>query len=109
MSRPKGSPKFGGRKKGTPNKKTQALREVIEGALGKTIPEKLFESGIFDKLKPYQQAQVLLELMNYLEPKRKAIEHDMKPGGSLEKYLLMTPEERRAKLAEFQDRLKESS
>lgn len=33
MARPKGSPKLGGRKKGTPNKVNAALKDMILGAL----------------------------------------------------------------------------
>jgi hypothetical protein len=32
MSRPKGTPKTGGRKKGTPNKKTKRLQDLIEAS-----------------------------------------------------------------------------
>ena len=33
MARPKGEPKLGGRKKGTPNKQTKALKDMILAAL----------------------------------------------------------------------------
>lgn len=33
MARPKGGPKLGGRQKGTPNKMTKALKEMVLGAL----------------------------------------------------------------------------
>lgn len=32
MARPKGQPKLGGRKKGTPNKKTTAVKEALQEA-----------------------------------------------------------------------------
>lgn len=35
MARPKGSPKLGGRKKGTPNKQTAAIKDMIIQALDK--------------------------------------------------------------------------
>jgi len=40
MARPKGQPKLGGRKKGTPNKNTSALKDMILGALKKLGNEK---------------------------------------------------------------------
>ena len=39
MARPKGQPKLGGRKKGTPNKVTAALKDMILTALDQAHPE----------------------------------------------------------------------
>ncbi len=71
MSRPMGIPKSGGRKKGTPNKKTVDLESALKNAgidvvaeLGKTLPV------LSDDVK----IKVLIELMSFLYPKRKAVE-----------------------------------
>lgn len=73
MAWPKGVPRppNSGRKKGTPNKKTELLQQKLErhnydpiDALVALIPE----------LDPKSKAHVALELMQYVYPKRKAIE-----------------------------------
>jgi hypothetical protein len=61
-----------GRKKGTPNKKTVVLLEVLE-LVGLNVPQKLTE--LLPSLEPEKQADVLLELLSYLYPKRKALDH----------------------------------
>lgn len=73
MAKAKGSPKTGGRQKGTPNKATQDLMAICEKhgcdpfegmviiAVNEKVPDKKF-----DKLK---------EIAQYVYPKRKAIEH----------------------------------
>ena len=37
MARPKGQPKLGGRKKGTPNKSTQKIRELLHDVFDKLV------------------------------------------------------------------------
>jgi hypothetical protein len=81
MTKPKGSLKTGGRKKGTPNQKTLVLKSINE-ALGVDVPQKLAELLPF--LEPDKQADVLLELLNYIYPKRKALEHSGPDGGPIE-------------------------
>lgn len=61
----------GGRKKGTPNKSTQNLQQFLD-AKGEFIPEKII--SLLPKLEPRDQIKVYLELMQYLYPKRKALE-----------------------------------
>jgi hypothetical protein len=66
--------KYGGRKKGTPNKASKELREDLE-KLGLDVPKAIVE------LLPYldyaEKAQTLLGLLPYIYPKLKAIEHSM--------------------------------
>lgn len=57
-----------GRQKGTPNRRTQRLAEVLEEG-GINVPLRLLR--ILPKLPPEKQADVLLGLMPYLYPKRK--------------------------------------
>ncbi|QLY25698.1 hypothetical protein [Bdellovibrio sp. KM01] len=71
MPKVEGSIKTGGRQKGTPNKKTQLLNEILD-AKDFCIPEKLME--LLPSLSPEKQADVLVDLMSYVYPKRKAIE-----------------------------------
>lgn len=71
MPRPTGLPKTGGRKSGTPNKKTALLHEALE-AQGLDVPGRL--AKLLPQLEPEKQADVLLELMSYLYPKRKALQ-----------------------------------
>ncbi len=60
-----------GRKKGTPNKKTKVLSHLLnEEEL--SIPGRLLE--ILPQLTVEKQADVLLGLMPYIYPKKKAIE-----------------------------------
>jgi hypothetical protein len=73
MSRPPGIPKTGGRQKGTPNRSTTKLRECFDNA-GFDVPEKIIE--LLPKLEAADQAKVLMDLMAYLYPKRKATEAD---------------------------------
>jgi len=76
MGHIKGTPKTGGRKKGTPNKVTATCREVCEQALGMTIPEKLIQLA---GQVPQRQIDVLIKLMDYTYPKLTA----MQVSGSL--------------------------
>lgn len=69
----KGHPKWGGRKKGTPNKivSSQILCEKLK-AVGLEPISGL--AALMPELSPYEQAQVLLGIMPYLFPKKKALE-----------------------------------
>lgn len=71
MAKQVGSYKTGGRKKGTPNKRTLHLFENLN-SVGLDVISKLSE--ILPQLPIEKQADVLLELMPYIYPKRKAIE-----------------------------------
>jgi hypothetical protein len=72
VAKQKGSPKTGGRTPGTPNKKTIALKSITE-ALGLDVPKRIAE--LLPQLDPAKQVDVLLNLMSYIYPKRKAVEH----------------------------------
>lgn len=64
-------PPGSGRKKGIPNKRTELLRDVLEN-LECDVPQKLI--ALLPSLPPDGQAHVLLELLSYLYPRRKAME-----------------------------------
>jgi hypothetical protein len=60
-----------GRQKGIPNRKTLILRDTFK-ELGQDLPTKIME--ILPQLSPEKQIDVYMELMQYVYPKRKAIE-----------------------------------
>lgn len=66
----KGSPKTGGRKKGTPNKKTSELMQI----LGSFNPVETLKEIIARTKDDALQAKICLDLLKYLYPQRKAIE-----------------------------------
>lgn len=69
MARPKGQQKLGGRKKGTPNKKTDMRNRLL--AHGCDVDLAISEA-IFSK--DYEMIRVLTPLLAYLQPKFKDIE-----------------------------------
>lgn len=66
MSRPKGLPKTGGRKKGTRNLKTLVLRESL-GRVGFDIVQELYD--LYPKLDSQTQAKILMSFLPFLFPK----------------------------------------
>ena len=58
--------KYGGRKKGTPNKLTKELREVLKNVLYNEI-ENIEES--LKSLEPKQRIELLVKLMPFIFPK----------------------------------------
>jgi hypothetical protein len=89
-----------GRQKGTPNKKTLILSEILDG-LNCDVPQKITE--LLPAMPPEKQADVLLELMTYLFPKRKALELTGADGGAIQVGGLdsLTPEERNKRINEL--------
>lgn len=71
MAAPKGHPRYGGRAKGVANRKTQTLEQFLD-ASGMFVPERIMQ--LLPNLEDRDQAKVLLELMQYLYPKRKSME-----------------------------------
>lgn len=86
-----------GRKKGTPNKKTLVLTDILE-SLDCDVTQKLTE--ILPQLQPEKQADVLLELMSYIFPKRKALELTGADGGAIQINAAsqLSPEERNKRI-----------
>lgn len=64
-------PAKAGRKAGTPNKPTLELKQVLEG-LGVNPPEQIAQ--LLPALEPAKQVDVLLKLMEFIFPRRKAVE-----------------------------------
>lgn len=64
-------PEGSGRKPGVPNRKTRELVEALE-ALGIEPVQKLVE--LLPALEPKEQANIHMDLISYIYPKRKAVE-----------------------------------
>lgn len=88
MAKPLGSPKSGGRKKGTPNWKTQDLEETLH-RLGVNVPEQIV--ALLPELPPEKRVSVLMDFMAFLYPKRKAIEQEIEV---IAEKVELTPQER---------------
>lgn len=69
MSRPKGTPKTGGRVKGTPNKVTYSLKEWIISLIDK---QRTQIGQDLQKLEPKERLQMIEKLMQYVIPKQAA-------------------------------------
>ena len=68
-----GHNKVGGRKKGTPNRKTLSALEIFERLNFEPLSELIL---LIPKLEPSDQAKVFIHLSSFIYPKRKAIEID---------------------------------
>lgn len=77
--RPKGSPRVGGRQKGTPNKSSLTILEKLaafdNGAGFDPVTEALNLYTLIHADNPLVAVKIPLTLMEYIYPKRKAIEH----------------------------------
>lgn len=71
MGRSQGTAKTGGRKKGTPNKRSLELAETLD-YLGRNPVDELF--ALIPQLQAKEQAQILLGFLPYLYPKRKSLD-----------------------------------
>ena len=77
----------GGRRKGIPNKRTKELQEILTGQkidVAKRLCWMLEDPELEKKVK----VAILLELMSYIYPKRKAIEVDDK-NNEVEKAIIV--------------------
>ncbi|MBU6375015.1 MAG: hypothetical protein KGQ59_03390 [Bdellovibrionales bacterium] len=86
MGRPHGFPKTGGRKRGTPNRRSDDFSESLFAA-GIHPIEELGRILSSDKLSDSERASILLSLLPYIYPKRKAVEVAAKEsfaGGDVE-------------------------
>lgn len=71
MSKPSGLPKTGGRLKGTPNKGSLSLDYLVENFEFNPLKELI---SILPTLEPDQRASILLRMLDFIYPKKKAIE-----------------------------------
>ena len=100
MARAQGTTKTGGRRKGTPNRKTGQLADQL-ASLGIDVPSEIAKA--LPNLDVTTRTGVLMELMTFLFPKRKAIEH----SGVVESPIApeLTKEELKARVEDDHRRL----
>ena len=96
MARPMGIPKTGGRKKGTPNKSTESLQAAFD-KLDFNLPAQVTE--LLPQLAIDKRIDILMSLMGFLYPKRKAIEQHIEVEAEAGQHAEMSDEERRIELA----------
>lgn len=105
-----GTPKTGGRQKGTPNKSTQDLQELMNEA---EFNPYLRLMAILPGLELPQQVKVCMDLMGYVYPRRKAVELTA-PGElsskcpNCERIHNMTSEERQTRIQNLSKIFKET-
>jgi hypothetical protein len=101
MGRPKGMPKTGGRKKGTPNQRSLELLTVFEAF--KYNPARAILER-YSHLSKEEQVRVDLKLMEFVYARKKAI--DIEPKEESQDYISsMTPEQVRAERTRIQEYL----
>lgn len=74
MPRPKGQPKIGGRKKGTPNKVSKDLRERIRLFLDEKWPEAIETWEDIDK--PGEKLRLYIDLSRFVLPVLQSVSLD---------------------------------
>lgn len=74
MARPKGTPKTGGRKKGTPNRTTKMMRQWLTNFVRKN--RRTMQSDL-DALEPKDRLIILEKLMGYVIPKQQAVKAEI--------------------------------
>jgi hypothetical protein len=84
-----------GRKIGVPNKRTQDLQEVLDSC-DLDVPRRLVE--LLPSLTPEKQADLLMRLMDFLYPKRKAIEQSIALDAHRENLSILSDEEIRSEI-----------
>lgn len=73
MARPKGTPKTGGRQKGSLNKRTKEIHESLElvmAGLASTLIQDI------QSVNPSRRLQLYTDLMNYIKPKLASNKND---------------------------------
>jgi hypothetical protein len=96
MPAPKGHAKWGGRKKGTPNKINSEVAELIK-ASGKDPFQTMID--LLDHQEAHIRLSAAKELAQYVKPKRKAIEHSGPEGQPIAiEAMPVTNEDRKALL-----------
>ncbi|NDV82266.1 hypothetical protein [Bacteroides sp. 51] len=107
MARPKGTPKTGGRKAGTPNKATLDTKQWIAAIIDNN--RERFEKDL-DSLEPKERIVIIEKLMSYVTPKMQSVSVEAQIQAeyeSLSKLLKEAPEEAIDKIAEKVIKMKE--
>lgn len=87
MARKKGSPKTGGRKKGTPNKATLFGTQTIMDLLDDYQQSGLMAQD-FMALKPNERMTLMKDLAGYIIPKKKALEADVNVNSEAQQSII---------------------
>jgi len=125
----KNQPKSGGRKAGTPNKRSQRLQDRADALgidpfdillfiagnkwdkLGYDTPTTLRynqqgDSYEIDRIEVSERNKAAKEAAQYIHPKLKSILHKGTAGGLINDLMALTPEERARRMAEYAKRKK---
>lgn len=73
MARAKGSPKYGGRKAGTPNKLTKEKREIIAKFIEDAWPD--FTAAFNAITKPKEKCDIMVAILPFAVPKLTSIDY----------------------------------
>ena len=96
--------KFGGRQKGTPNKKTEALRAKVEMLINDNWETLLKD---IQKLESKERVNTFIKLLEYSLPKLNRTEiSDMT---TVEEIISMTPEERSLRISYLREKINKIS
>jgi len=93
MGKPIGSPKTGGRRKGTPNRRTLDFQSSLNEQGIDLVAE---IRNLLPVLSPDQKASVILDLLAYLYPKRKAVEPVIESSENGPQIVVMLPDNGRS-------------
>ena len=74
-------PKYGGRKKGSTNKKTQEFQDILDAMKFSPAREAIKSLRLVDD--PIKHAELCIKLMEFIYPKRKAIDVSSEDGSLL--------------------------
>lgn len=87
MARKKGSPKTGGRKKGTPNKATMFGTQTIMDLLDDYQQSGLMAQD-FKAIGPLGRLTLMKDLAGYIIPKKKALEADVNVNSEAQQSII---------------------
>lgn len=95
--------KFGGRKKGTPNKKTDEIRNAFQALVSDKIPElsKWLDEVAQDN--PEKALDIIIKFSDFVIPKLQRTE--LSTQFEISALLQLTPEQRRSQILELKQKL----
>jgi len=96
--------KFGGRKKGTPNKITQDVRSAFKQLIESNTDNLFVWLDKIAKDNPEKAFDLILKLSEFVTPKLNRTEH--KEQTSIEDLLQLTPAQRKQRIIELRKKIK---
>lgn len=94
--------KFGGRRKGTPNKTTTEIRQAFNELISSKLPELSKWLDEVAKDNPEKALDIIIKFSDFIIPKLQRTEISIDP------VRLMTPEQRKARIDELTQKLKKA-